>query len=241
MADLAKAVTGLSKLLLVLTNEAGGAGTVDWTIGGLDHGSATITAIPELIDPAGADAIPAVVRGNLEAAQQVRDGMPDRGARPACRLVREMSSLASADRVEVIFETEDAEVIFSAPATTATSEDHALPRTYGTVRGRVQTLQQRGGLRFSLYDLVHDKAVSCYLEAGTEATMLGAWGRLAEVSGLITRDPVSDRPLSVRRVSSVDVLDETDPLGFLKAEGVVKAAPGALPAEVILRRMRDAG
>ena len=57
----------------------------------------------------------------------------------------------------------------------------------GAITGRVQTLSNRGGLRFNLYDTFHDKAVACYLASGQEELMREAWGQRASVSGSIHR------------------------------------------------------
>ena len=57
----------------------------------------------------------------------------------------------------------------------------ALTISIGAVTGRVQTLSNRGGLRFNLYDTNHDKAVACYLSPGQESLMREAWGKQATV------------------------------------------------------------
>ena len=50
-------------------------------------------------------------------------------------------------------------------------------------------------------------------------------------------DADSGRPLAVRRVTSVDAVDEGDTMGFLGARGAVR---GIEPAESVIRRIRDA-
>lgn len=51
---------------------------------------------------------------------------------------------------------------------------------YSAIEGVVQTLTSRRGLRFTLFDSLHDQAVSCYLEDGQEELMRGVWGRRAK-------------------------------------------------------------
>ena len=63
--------------------------------------------------------------------------------------------------------------------------------------------------------------------------MRDAWGRVADVTGVITRHTDSGRPIAVRQV-----IDEVETMGFLAARGVVG---GTEPAEAIIRRIRDAG
>jgi hypothetical protein len=108
---------------------------------------------------------------------------------------------------------------------------------YGAVTGRVQTLSNRGGLRFTLYDVLDDRAVSCYLAEGHEDLMRDMWGKMAIAEGLVTRDP-SGRPVSVRRIAKVaerPVLKWT----YRDARGAAPSESG-LTAEQAIRRLRDA-
>ena len=54
-----------------------------------------------------------------------------------------------------------------------TAPDQRMPNlvTYGAIEGRVQSLSQRKGLRFTLYYQEFDRAVSCYLSEGQEERM----------------------------------------------------------------------
>lgn len=115
--------------------------------------------------------------------------------------------------------------------------DEVVPsRDVGSVVGRVQTLQGRGRLRFTIYDLLYDRAVSCYLQQGQEEVMRGAWGRLVEVEGEVSRDPVTDAPISVRKVTRVTPFDDPSPGAWREARGAV-TTPDA--AEDIIRELRD--
>jgi len=110
---------------------------------------------------------------------------------------------------------------------------------FGAVEGRIQTLSNRGGLRFTLYDTINDKAVSCYLAEGNEDIMRDAWGRLAAVEGFISRDPLSGRPLAIRRVRHVTVLQERSIGSYQDARGSSLPLTDLLPERAI-RRLRDA-
>lgn len=113
------------------------------------------------------------------------------------------------------------------------------PAAYGAIEGRVQTLSNRGGLRFTLYDTLNDKAVSCYLAEGYEDIMRDVWGRLAVVEGLVSRDPLSGRPLAIRRVRQVTPLQERSIDSYQDARGVSPPLTDLLPEQAI-RRLRDA-
>lgn len=98
--------------------------------------------------------------------------------------------------------------------------------TRGEVRGRIETIARRSH-RFLIYDLLHDKPVTCYLPPEMEETLRGLWGKLAVVAGQVTRDPITDRPASIRDISSIDPLEEGDPdawrsvVGILPVDGAV--------------------
>jgi hypothetical protein len=154
------------------------------------------------------------------------------------QLLREIAALVDEDDIdEVRFETADEEAVIRAPLP-APSNPVVPSRDWGSVIGRVQTLQGRGQLRFTIYDLLRDRAVSCYLQAGQEEIMRGAWGRLVEVEGEVSRDPVTDAPLSVRKVTSVTQFPDPTAGTWRSARGVV-LSPGAPPAEDVIREIRD--
>jgi hypothetical protein len=101
-------------------------------------------------------------------------------------------------------------------------------------------LTNRGSLRFTLYDLLNDKAVSCYFSEGKQELIRDMWGKLAIVEGIVSRDPINGRPLVIRQVNNLTPLDE---LGrhfeYQDAMGVAPSLSGLSPEEAI-RRIRDA-
>lgn len=113
--------------------------------------------------------------------------------------------------------------------------------TAGAVEGRVETLSSRGGLRFMLYDLHNDKAVSCYLAEGQEEAMRDAWGQTVIAEGMVNRDAETGRPLTVRQVRSIQILPEYVPGSFRQAGGVLRRRQDQPPAEELIRQIRDAG
>ena len=110
----------------------------------------------------------------------------------------------------------------------------------GAVTGRIQTLINRNGLRFSLYDRLFDKAIACYLSQGQEEMMREDWGKRARVSGRVSREATTGRPIAVRRITSVKILEEPDRSAYRKARGVISWKPGDKLPEQAIREMRDA-
>ena len=210
-----------------------------WVLSDLSYGSALATAQAVPIDDESAALVPVIVDDFLAAARQVSKGEVS-GNRPLLRLVRDLTDVAD-ETNQVVLETADDEIIFVAPVvplpTTPAAHQPQTTKSLGTVRGRVETLSHRKGLRFTLYELAPDRAVSCYLQADNEELMRDAWGRIADVTGLVSRDADTGRPLTIRRVTRVEVIEEGNPTAYLGARGVVG---GTEPAEAIIRRIRDA-
>lgn len=239
MANFARATSDFSKVLAELAKERGADARVEWVVSGLEYGSAILTAAPRPVSEEDEELVTALVDDFIEVARQVQEH-PTVLDRPVLRLIHSISQVAVDDEHEVVFETAESEVSFLRGSQPVPSQRQSKV-VLGTIRGRVQTLQQRKGLRFVLYDLVHDKAVTCYLSEAQEGLMRNAWGRLVEVSGTITRDLVSDRPRAVRRVTDVRVLaDDGDAFDFRRARGAIRPVPDSPPSEVLIRRVRDA-
>jgi len=114
-----------------------------------------------------------------------------------------------------------------------------LRYSMGALRGRVETLSRRRGLRFVLYDLLNDTPVSCYLSVGQEELMRDAWGRLVLVHGNVGRDAEQWRPEVMRQITDVTILKEVEPESYLGLRGRWKVPAGGLEPEKRIRSMRD--
>ena len=234
---LSAAFASFSAVLDALHEDHGA--NVRWVVAGLESGSASAVAKAVPLDSDAERLIPAICDDYLQAARQVLrgDGDPDR---PVLLAVRALTDVADENN-PVVLETSDDEVIFVAPAATPVdgtdAETQQTTKSLGSVRGRVEMLSQRTTLKFSIYELVNDRSVSCFPHPDYKDVMREAWGRIADVTGTITRDVATGRPVSIRRVTRVDVVDEGDPDGYLRARGALKATE---PAERAVRRMRDA-
>jgi hypothetical protein len=235
LGPFADALDGFRRLIDALSKEVAADVKIEWIVDSLEVGSAMATARGESEAPQAVENVAAAYLAVGEAEARHAPIPYRRSVKQAVSLItRVLDGKIRAIR----FETADGE------ATIQTPEAKGAPgpppvSAYGAVTGRVQTLSSRGSLRFHLYDLVHDKAVSCYLEPGYEETMRGVWGKLATVEGWMTRDAVTGRPLSVRRITNVEPRREVEPGSFRLAREAVRVGPQAERPEVIIRRMRD--
>ncbi len=213
---------------------------VQWVLAGLDYGSAAAAARAVPLDDDARQRIPAMYDNYVEAALRVRDGDAD-SEFPLHRQMHELMALANESH-PIRIQTDGRQVVVEAPIAPLTPSvaEHPKedPMSLGTVRGRVETLSRRRGLSFYLYELTTDAAVTCYMDWNLEDTMREVWGRIADVTGAVRRDAMTDRPLWIRRVTNVDPVDEGEPDGYRRARGALRTSE---PAEVLVRRMRDDG
>lgn len=112
--------------------------------------------------------------------------------------------------------------------------------SFGAIEGRIQTFPGRSSLRFTLFDALDVRAVSCSLREGREEVLDGAWDRRVIVEGWVSRDPDTGRPVTIQDIERVTLVAETAPGAFRAARGVVKVTGDALLPEDAIRRLRDA-
>ena len=208
--DLENGIIAFRRLVSALTPRNA---QVSWVVEDLQPGSTIATLRGEADDPQ-------VVEKIVREYENVGDALARHEELTLHR--RQVKSAADAivtlaSAVDFVrFETSDDDyVIYGGAKHTI---DAALTVSIGAVTGRVQTLSNRSGLRFNLYDTVHDRAVACYLSAGQEPLMREAWGRQATVSGKVSRDASTGRPIAIRQILSLDILEEVPPGSYRRLQ-----------------------
>lgn len=233
--QLASAARNLAALVSALSDEVAGKERPEWIVEYLDAGSATMTLAGRAIEE---DTVERIVRAYALVGRSLERDETLPYSEKVESAARRITSVLNGTVTAVRFETpEDTATVVSPSATVeAQKQLHA----YGAIEGRVQTLTSRGGLRFVLYDSLFGKAVYCYLQAGGEDMMRGAWDRRAVVEGWVSREPLSGRPVSVRQVTGVRLLDEIERGSYRKARGAVPLPENEPPPEETVRMLRDA-
>jgi hypothetical protein len=208
---------------------------IEWGISALETGSAIISIRGESNDIAG---IEKAVRAYSSVGKALEEQRPVPYSE---RIAREAIAIAGviSERVPYVrFETleSDATIYSKTPQNVVSP----IVISTGAIEGKIQTLTNRKGLRFTLFDTLHDKAVSCYLQEGQEDLMRQSWGKRSIISGKISRERFSGRPVSIRDISNVELLPESAPGSYLKARGIVPRLPNSPRPEEVIRRLRDA-
>lgn len=205
--------------------------SVDWFIDDLVKSSAIATVRGESQTPR---KVEEVIEGYAAVARALESNTrvpySDRVRRHA-NFIRE---IVNGQVTSVRFETSQSDIMVS-----DSPRPLLLPPAFGAVEGRIQTLSNRGSLRFTIFDSFHDRAVSCYLDEGQETLIREAWGRRAIVEGIVAREPDNGRPVTIRGVSSIEILSDDIP-HYHEARGIVVVRDGAPSSEDTIRRLRDA-
>ena len=211
-----------------------GAGVV-WVVEDLQPGSASATLRGEAADLA---AIERIVEGyeyfGATLSRDEETALSDESLSKTAAGIRKLAASVKYVR----FETSENDYTVHGKGESFSQPAPAV--TIGAITGRVQTLSSRAGLRFNLYDAVHDKAVGCYLAPGQEELMREAWGRRARVSGSVSREAKTGRPIAVRQILDVLILGDAEPGSYISARGAVPWKPEYELPEQVVSKLRDA-
>ncbi len=236
----ATAVKSLDSLISALTIEEGGG--IEWRVEDLQPGSALATIKGYSSQ---SERVERVVRGYNDVGRALRENIRINRGRKVSGPAMKLGRLVGNGVKRVRFETQEETVILHNPPTRrprAGGEAITFPSNvavvaFGAVEGEVQTLTKRNVLRFTLYDVLNDRPVSCYLQPGQEDLMREVWGKHAIVEGLVSRDPTDGHPLAVRQVSKITpTMEEGD---YTQARAILPLKPDAELPEVTITRLRD--
>lgn len=159
-----------------------------------------------------------------------------------------LRSVAAADTSGITIASEADDVLIL-PSTDMLDEHVASPRlaspspsmeTYGALRGKLQSVSSRSGLKVVLYDDLFDKAVRCSLTEEQHETVRELWDKHVIVEGLIRRDSETGRPLSISNIWAIreDVRGLASQ-AWANAYGVLSGVEPEVPVEESIRKVRN--
>ena len=239
---LKEGISAFYGLMTALTDKTG----VSWVVKDLKPGSAVITVQGEADDPAKVEQIVGQF-GEIGKALKEQEDISDgywvtnaRVAKSSDRITKAVSAIQklAGSKEYLRFKTEYADYKFFGNRVAA--KRRARTSVLGSVTGEVQTVSNRGGLQFNLYDSLLGKMIVCHLAPGQEDLMREAWGRRVRVSGRVSRDRATGRPITVKRIVDVEILEDGTPGSYKMARGAVPWEEGDPLPEDVIRRLRDA-
>jgi hypothetical protein len=241
LVDFSEAIKSLLSLVEGLQADLAQGKHIDWLIDALEAGSATAAVRGIAENEVDEESIERVVSAYEDIGRSIQKGQQFSYSDRVKNAAQKIISLVNGNITSVRFETADADFEFSKRPDEFSSITplNMFEGAYGSVRGRVQSMTSRGGLRFTLYDLIGDRAISCYLSSGSEDIMREAWGKLVIVEGLVRRDPDTGRATTVRQVKEIQIVPEGKLGDYREAIGAAPNFLGDELPEEVIRRARD--
>jgi len=235
--DFSRAMGHFTTLVTALSQEVAVETHIEWIVAGLDAGSAvaTVQGISDNPEPVGR-----VVEayGIMANAMETRSPIPY--SQNIVTKAHELIKIIDGRITSLGFMTDTVDaVIISRQAWDAGARKAKY--SYGVIKGIVESISRRRGLKFTLYDEVFDRSITCYVKEDQKEHMRDIWGKRIAVSGRIRREPIHGNPVSITEITKLRILPERQPGGWRRAIGILPLAPDAERPETIIRRLRDAG
>ena len=222
----------LQKLLGNVTQEISEKNSVAWGLGGLKGGSAEVTVRGVSDNREDVEKTIVAVESIATCLSEHRViPYPDYIARQAARLTH----LINGQIHEISIKIGEKETRLTERINI---EDYkSRTYSYDAIRGTIDTLLRHDSLRFGLYDSLFGKAVTCYASSSQEEELRQAWGKTVVVSGLVGRNSNTGRPVDIRNIREITILEDVPPGSYENARGILNL--GDKSPEVIIRELRD--
>ena len=113
-----------------------------------------------------------------------------------------------------------------------TLNDTAHRDSLGSIEGAVEKLAQSHAARFAVYPDESSRGVPCFVGVENAARLSALSRKRVRVEGLLRRDPSTGRPLSIRDVTNIEVLEP--PIADLRdLWGILPTVDERKPEEII--------
>lgn len=231
----ADAMAALQRLVSQLAKEVSGNSESTWIVSDLSSGSAVVSVHGYSPHP---DVVPKTAYAFAVVGRSLEEGRPVPYSPEAAKAAENLTNLLGGQITSIQFEARGE--VATVTSSVAKQKPIGIVGAYGSIEGRIETLTHRRWLGFTLYDLLRDQPIRCYLKPDQADWGREAWDQRVIVYGWIRRDPVSGYPMSINPVLSIDSVPEFKPGAFMRARGVAPAQPGEPAPEEVIRRMRDA-
>lgn len=233
--EFAKSMTSLAQLLDAMRVEIAGSSSVTWLVDDLSTGSAIATLRPLTDTPEQADR---VAQGVLAVGRALSDHAPIPYGPAVQRAASGLSSVLNGyvTSLTLTVGSHSASVHSRVPVMESLSV-----RSFGSVRGSLETLRARRGLKFTLFDELYDGAIECTISDEQRDIVREMWGLRVIVAGTVFRDRISGRPTRIDPVTAIEPIPDVDENAFLNAPGVLSEIDPSLESHALVRRLRDAG
>jgi hypothetical protein len=198
-----KAVAAFFDLIKEVTKEAlTEKQRIRWTVT-VRSGSAIVNAVPHFEESVADQAkqilraVPAGIRA-LESGAQAMPKMFTREAVRAVKILGGLRGMKGNDVTDVRIRSASVKSRITTKSVAAVDAMIGGQRqSYGAIEGKMQTITERGGFRFVVYDSLHDHRVDCFIEEDLMEKAVSNFRKRVRVSGLVQYDRAGD-PVSIK-------------------------------------------
>lgn len=239
LSTFADIIQHFARLVDLLTREVAADTKIDWLVNDLQAGSAlaTIEGISEH-----QPAVQRVVQAYENVGISLQRGEPIEYSESVDKEARAITKVIGREIPSVTFQTAQRDAIVYGNYLSKSGQQRTRETivSLGAVKGTVETLSRRGNLKFSLYDPIFDRPITCYVKEDGISQLKDIWGKDVIVYGRVTREPENGRAISIRDINRIEEVVTVQPGSYKAARGVFHWAEGDEPAEATIRRIRDA-
>ncbi len=230
----AEALSSLSGLLHALSEEITAGKTIEWQIVDLSAGSAT-AVIQGIADTT--EDVEKITTAFAVIGQHLQIGKPIPYSQKVTQSVWKIASILDGKISSIEFGVDDQ--IYHITQSGFQEKPITKAYSYGVIIGKVENLIGHRKLKFTLYDNLFNRGVTCYVEEEKRELLRNIWGKTVSVTGYIYRDMVTGRPLEIHDIESIEIVPLKEPGIYKKARGVLPWKPGDETAAQTIRRLRD--
>lgn len=243
LEDYSKAMAGFTSLIKKLQTEHAKKIDIEWNVEQLESGSAILTTKGYVDSQEDEVFIERIVNDYEFIGEHGERGDFEKIPEYAKKPLQDITSVINGKINSIRFETQDRDFSLATNYKTKVNniKELNIPLTYyDAIIGKVQNIFQEPTYKFTLYERINHKPVSCYLEPDYEDIMRNSWGKYARVEGLVKVNQIDGLPDTIRQIKNIEVLEnENENYSWKKAIGAANGFLGHDAPESIIRQIRD--
>lgn len=175
---------------------------IRWTVT-VRAGSAILNAIPHYSEDVAAQAreILHAIPSGVKSIESGTEEIPKLFNREAVRAVKKLGGLQGLKPTDItavkIRSGSEKASVTPKSVVVADSLIGGQRQSYGSIEGKMQTITDRDGFRFVVYDSLFDHRVDCFIDEELMEKAVGSFRKRVRVSGMVQYDRMGD-PVSIK-------------------------------------------
>jgi len=220
--DFSKAMRRFGEIIKGLEDEVAPKSKIDWVIDSLKKSSAIASVKGNPTSNKDIESVRRIRQEYIELGRKVVHGETLTNDTSVVQAVTELRKLINGRITSIRFETAEKRYVIKKHTIFAPTKTYWDTETFGGARGNAQSISDRQGFHFTLYDYNDDHAIYCSYPNGTREEMRNIWGKTVYVEGIVTRDTETDLVTSIHDISGIQIIRERKSQEWREALGCAK-------------------